>query len=177
MTPEELARAEARRIASFHFPRSRHNAAALENDVFVALQKGIEAAFAAGLEMGTRQAGGRLVVEVDGKDAEELERLRRNTCACCGVGLLPGPPPLCEDCAGSYTDYGVDGAFRARHEPPELNVNGYVEALVEETLPSSVLAAVPLAADAAEEPKHLEANVRRKAVQRVDDPRGYVPRR
>ena len=50
LSPEEVCRREAQRIASFYYPRNRVSRLALENDVFIALQRSVEAAFRAGLE-------------------------------------------------------------------------------------------------------------------------------
>lgn len=180
MTPEELARAEAKKIAEFHFPRSKHAQRALENDVFIALRKGIETAFSAGLAMGLKQSGSELVVEVDGKNVVE------ESCVCCGDVLLPGPPPLCEKCFDSYTDYGVDGAYCDTHapaeEPPAIvdvatKVMDAHDVTFQKLAESEVHVAVDAAALRTDVPERREPNLRREPVKRFDDARGYVPRR
>jgi hypothetical protein len=50
VTHQDAARAKARAIAEYHFPRSRTNREALENDLFLALAEFWNAGFAIGLE-------------------------------------------------------------------------------------------------------------------------------
>lgn len=53
----------------------------------------------------------------------ELDRLRakvaKEFCACCGDGLHPGPPPLCESCAPTFTAYSDGTAHCDHHEGKE----------------------------------------------------------
>jgi hypothetical protein len=73
MSPEEQAREDARKLAEFHFPRSRHAREALESDVFLLLAKHIKKAFADGLQTGLGQSGTELYVELDQREARALE--------------------------------------------------------------------------------------------------------
>lgn len=50
MSPEEACRFEAKRIAEYWFPRSRVQRQALENDVYLAMERAVRAGFSAGLE-------------------------------------------------------------------------------------------------------------------------------
>ena len=50
LSPDDVCRTEARRIAEFYYPRHKVNRLALENDIFLALARAVEASFVAGLE-------------------------------------------------------------------------------------------------------------------------------